>query len=60
MSMGYISDRLGRKNIFLLTMGITVAGLIGIGASYNYIALIIFVFIAGQNTMLLSMVQLPV
>ena len=46
MSMGYTSDRLGRKNIFLLTMGITVAGLIGIGASYNYIALIIFVFIA--------------
>ena len=33
MSMGYISDRLGRKNIFLLTMGITVAGLIGIGMS---------------------------
>ncbi|HIH59612.1 MAG TPA: MFS transporter [Ferroplasma sp.] len=46
MTMGYISDRLGRKNIFLLTIGITVLGLLGIGISYNYIYLIIFVFIA--------------
>jgi MFS family permease len=46
LAMGFVSDRFGRKNIFLLTIGITVLGLLGIGITYNYIGLIAFVFIA--------------
>jgi hypothetical protein len=67
MSMGFVSDHMGRKNIFLLTIGITVLGLIGIGVSFNYIALIIFVFIAefglgGDETLSLTIMMeyLPV
>jgi len=62
ISMGFVSDRMGRKNIFLLTIGITVLGLIGIGVSFNYIALIIFVFIAefglgGDETLSLAIMM---
>ncbi len=62
MSMGYISDHVGRKNIFLLTIGITILGLIGIGASFNYIALILFVFVAefglgGDETLSLAIMM---
>ncbi|WMT52107.1 MAG: MFS transporter [Ferroplasma sp.] len=60
--MGIISDKTGRKRSYLVTMFMTVAGLAGIGFSYNYIALIAFVFIAefglgGDETVSLSLMS---
>ena len=59
IAMGTLSDWRGRKNSYIITMGLTIAGLIGIGITYNYILLIIFVFIAefglgGDETVSLS------
>jgi hypothetical protein len=58
--MGVISDRTGRKRSYLITLILTVAGLAGIGITYNYIAIIVFVFIAefglgGDETVSLSL-----
>ncbi len=65
--MGYVSDKLGRKNIFITTMAVTVAGLLAIAITYNYIILIISIFIAefglgGDETLSLSILAeyLPV
>lgn len=60
--MGIISDRTGRRRSYLITLFLTVAGLAGIGFTYNYVALIAFVFIAefglgGDETVSLSLMS---
>ncbi|MEM0140278.1 MAG: MFS transporter [Ferroplasma sp.] len=57
--MGVLSDQLGRKKLFLATVFITSAGLLGIGISYNAFSLIFLVFITefglgGDETISLS------
>jgi MFS family permease len=57
--LGTLSDKFGRKRLFLSTVIITVIGLSGIAISYNYISLIFLIFIAefglgGDETLSLS------
>ncbi len=57
--LGTLSDKFGRKKLFLSTVIITVIGLSGIAISYNYISLIFLIFIAefglgGDETLSLS------
>ncbi len=60
--MGILSDKTGRKKSYLITLMLTVAGLAGIGITYNYIALIVLVFVAefglgGDETVSLSLMS---
>lgn len=57
--LGTLSDKFGRKRLFLLTVILTAIGLSGIGISYNYLSLIFLIFIAefglgGDETLSLS------
>ncbi len=60
--LGTLSDKFGRKKLFLLTVVITATGLSGIAISYNYLSLIFLIFIAelglgGDETLSLSLLS---